>query len=174
MWKRVPIGFERGRSPRRPPRRSRTGRSSALTQRDRRGFDLRKAPLMRFSLVEAPGRCPSLRVDLAPRDHRRLVAPHRAPRGASRSMTRSRRAGSSALERARPYADFIDWLEKQDPSRAEAFWRGYLGGFSSPTPLGVDHPARARRGALRRAVDRAVRRPTRAPSTPSRGGTSSP
>ena len=40
--------------------------------------------------------------------------------------------------RARPFADFIAWLQKQDPAREAAFWRETLAGFSAPTPLGVD------------------------------------
>ncbi|HEX5707133.1 MAG TPA: amino acid adenylation domain-containing protein, partial [Pyrinomonadaceae bacterium] len=50
------------------------------------------------------------------------------------------------LERARPYRDFVGWLGRQDISKAEAYWREYLSGFSAPTPFGVD---RARRGAAR-------------------------
>jgi amino acid adenylation domain-containing protein len=42
------------------------------------------------------------------------------------------------LERARPYAEYIGWLLKQDRARVEAFWRQELAGFRAPTPLGVD------------------------------------
>ena len=38
----------------------------------------------------------------------------------------------------RPYADYIAWLSHQDITRAEAFWRQTLKGFTTPTPLGVD------------------------------------
>ncbi|HEX8087723.1 MAG TPA: condensation domain-containing protein, partial [Blastocatellia bacterium] len=34
-----------------------------------------------------------------------------------------------------PYRSYIDWLQRQDSSKAEAFWRRSLAGFSSPTPL---------------------------------------
>ncbi|MBV9775316.1 MAG: amino acid adenylation domain-containing protein, partial [Gemmatimonadetes bacterium] len=40
--------------------------------------------------------------------------------------------------RRRPFRDYVAWLLRQDPSRAEAFWRGVLEGFPRPTPLGVD------------------------------------
>ncbi|HEX8474859.1 MAG TPA: amino acid adenylation domain-containing protein, partial [Pyrinomonadaceae bacterium] len=43
-----------------------------------------------------------------------------------------------SLERSRPYRDYIAWLRKQDLSKAEAFWRETLKGFSAPTPLSVD------------------------------------
>lgn len=36
---------------------------------------------------------------------------------------------------ARPYRDYIDWIAKQDPSHAKAFWRQRLSGFLAPTPL---------------------------------------
>nr|AYN44243.1 nonribosomal peptide synthetase [Cloning vector H69C977B_s05]AYN44279.1 nonribosomal peptide synthetase [Cloning vector H69C977B_s11]AYN44303.1 nonribosomal peptide synthetase [Cloning vector H69C977B_s15] len=36
---------------------------------------------------------------------------------------------------ARPYRDYITWLQEQDPTRAESFWRDMLRGFEQPTPL---------------------------------------
>jgi amino acid adenylation domain-containing protein/non-ribosomal peptide synthase protein (TIGR01720 family) len=37
--------------------------------------------------------------------------------------------------RSRPYRDYIEWLGRQDRSGAEVFWRRFLKGFASPTPL---------------------------------------
>jgi amino acid adenylation domain-containing protein/non-ribosomal peptide synthase protein (TIGR01720 family) len=37
------------------------------------------------------------------------------------------------LEASRPYREFIDWLARQDMTRAEAFWRESLSGFTEPT-----------------------------------------
>ncbi len=42
------------------------------------------------------------------------------------------------MPRSRPYGDYIAWLGKQDLSRAEAFWRRKLEGFTAPTPFRVD------------------------------------
>jgi amino acid adenylation domain-containing protein len=42
------------------------------------------------------------------------------------------------LKRSRPYQDYIAWLQQQDLSQAEAFWRLALKGFTAPTPLTVD------------------------------------
>ncbi|HBL59459.1 MAG TPA: non-ribosomal peptide synthetase [Cyanobacteria bacterium UBA8803] len=42
------------------------------------------------------------------------------------------------LERPRPYRDYITWLQQQDLSKAEAFWRQQLKGFTTPTPLGIN------------------------------------
>jgi amino acid adenylation domain-containing protein len=38
----------------------------------------------------------------------------------------------------RPYREYVDWLQKQDFTHAENFWRRKLQGFSVCTPLGVD------------------------------------
>ena len=39
----------------------------------------------------------------------------------------------------RPYRDYIAWLQNQDASKAEAFWRKELQGFAVPTSLGNHH-----------------------------------
>ncbi|HEX2094823.1 MAG TPA: amino acid adenylation domain-containing protein, partial [Longimicrobiaceae bacterium] len=49
-----------------------------------------------------------------------------------------RRGSVPVLPRRRPYHDYIAWLQRQDLSAAEAYWRSTLEGFISPTPLGVD------------------------------------
>ncbi len=41
-------------------------------------------------------------------------------------------------ETPRPYRDYIAWLQKQDLEAAQGFWRDYLRGFSTPTPLAYD------------------------------------
>ena len=48
------------------------------------------------------------------------------------------------LERSRPFREYIAWLKKQDLSRAEAFWKQTLKGFSAPIPLGIDTQARGK------------------------------
>ncbi|MGH1397091.1 MAG: non-ribosomal peptide synthetase [Trichormus sp.] len=42
------------------------------------------------------------------------------------------------LPRTRPYQDYITWLQQQDWSKSEGFWRNLLKGFTAPTPLLVD------------------------------------
>ena len=59
------------------------------------------------------------------------------------------------LDLPRPYRDYIGWLQKQDFSKAEGFWRHTLEGFTEPTPLVVDHmPSKDRNveigGAIRK------------------------
>ena len=46
------------------------------------------------------------------------------------------------LRPVRPYRDYIAWVQQQDHSAAETYWREYLNGFTTPTPLGVDRPRR--------------------------------
>lgn len=40
-----------------------------------------------------------------------------------------------SLVPTRPFRDYIDWLEEQDISKAEIFWRQALKGIKTPTPL---------------------------------------
>ncbi|MBE7384646.1 MAG: amino acid adenylation domain-containing protein [Leptolyngbya sp. SIO1E4] len=42
------------------------------------------------------------------------------------------------LKPPRPYRDYINWLQQQDLSQAEAFWRRSLKGIEVPTSLGVN------------------------------------
>jgi amino acid adenylation domain-containing protein/FkbM family methyltransferase len=44
------------------------------------------------------------------------------------------------LERPRPFRDYITWLQRQDQSGAEAFWRKTLKGITASTPFRVDNP----------------------------------
>ncbi|WP_298917470.1 non-ribosomal peptide synthetase [uncultured Nostoc sp.] len=46
-----------------------------------------------------------------------------------------------SLVRCRPYADYIAWLQQQDLSKAEAFWRNVLQDFTAPTQLRVNSSA---------------------------------
>jgi len=39
------------------------------------------------------------------------------------------------LPEPRPYRDYIEWVQQQDWSKAENFWRQKLKGFTAPTPL---------------------------------------
>lgn len=52
-----------------------------------------------------------------------------------------RRGQKCILRPAPPYRRYIDWLNRQDTSAAQAFWQEYLQGFDHPTALGkpVEH-----------------------------------
>ncbi len=106
----------------------------------RRGFHLSQAPLMRMSLFrEADDN-----YRLVWSYHHLLLDGWSAPLlikeflGFYEAFDKGR---DLQPERSRPYRDYIEWLDRQDLSAAEAFWRRFLKGFTSPTPLGTNHPA---------------------------------
>ncbi|BCX68943.1 non-ribosomal peptide synthetase [Pseudomonas izuensis] len=43
------------------------------------------------------------------------------------------------LKAPRPFRDYIQWLQRQDATKAEQFWRSRLQGLNAPTPLTVDN-----------------------------------
>ena len=113
----------------------------ALLQKDReQGFELSVAPLMRVTLVRVgdsaykfvwshhhlllDGWCLSLVL--------REVLMFYAAFCENRELQ---------LERGPDYRDYIVWLQRQDLTAAEKFWRRTLGDFTTPTPFGVDTPA---------------------------------
>lgn len=118
-------------------------RLDAFLQEDRaRGFDLAQAPVMRLILIR-------LADDAY---HFIWSRPLMLLDGWSVALLLNEIAAfydafcegkQINLDRCRPYADYISWLQQQDLSHAESFWRRTLEGFNAPTPLGVDHPAEA-------------------------------
>ncbi|HEX2091764.1 MAG TPA: amino acid adenylation domain-containing protein, partial [Longimicrobiaceae bacterium] len=57
------------------------------------------------------------------------------------------RGGDVRLVEARPYREYVAWLERQEPSAAERFWTDALAGFHTSTSLGIDRSARTLSGA---------------------------
>jgi hypothetical protein len=109
-----------------------------------RGFELRQAPLIRCALL----RTGEARWRFVWSFHHLVLDGWSLTRvlGEALSLYRSLTGGEAMpgvtpegiadlLPRARPYRDYIGWLQSQDPARAEAFWRRELEGFSEPTPL---------------------------------------
>ena len=106
----------------------------------RRGFNMIQAPLMRLTLFHWSNAESRLiwtfhHVLLDGRPFVQLLREVFAFYEAFRSGT------ELELPLPRPYRDYIDWLQQQDFSKAEPFWRQTLKGFSAPTPLVVDHLA---------------------------------
>ncbi|MBD2336733.1 amino acid adenylation domain-containing protein [Calothrix sp. FACHB-156] len=56
------------------------------------------------------------------------------------------------LPQPRPYQDYIAWLQQQDWSQAESYWRDLLKGFTAPTPLLVDSNPREQSGFGEQAI----------------------
>lgn len=110
----------------------------AFLQADReQGFDLDRAPLMRFTLIELS------------KDIYRFIWSHHHLLLDGWSLPiilKEVFAFYNAIAQGqnlypatpRPYRDYILWLQQQDFSQAESFWKQELQGFSAPTPLAVD------------------------------------
>ncbi|HKP13380.1 MAG TPA: amino acid adenylation domain-containing protein, partial [Blastocatellia bacterium] len=97
---------------------------------DRKGsFDLRVAPLMRICLIR---RGESLYQWVW--SHHHLLMD-----GWSLPLVLGQLSGKSeAAGRARPYRDYIEWLQRQDLGKAESYWREALRGFNEPTQIGIE------------------------------------
>ncbi|MFE3554062.1 amino acid adenylation domain-containing protein [Streptomyces sp. NPDC059193] len=60
------------------------------------------------------------------------------------------------LPARKPFRAYVEWLEAQDLTQAETYWRGRLAGFEEPTPLPLDRrPAPGHQAA---STERLVRR----------------
>src|ERR1044072_5839770 len=108
-----------------------------LREDKRRGFKLSKAPLMRLVLI----RLSDDKFKFVWSHHHLLLD------GWSMSLVLREtfdfyeafcRGADIDLPKARPYREYIAWLQQQSKSKAEAFWQEQLSGFTAPTPLRVD------------------------------------
>jgi amino acid adenylation domain-containing protein len=114
---------------------------SYLSSIRQQGFDLTKAPLLRLAVFELGEEV----VQFVLSFHHILL-----DGWSSRVLTHEVWSLYEAycegkdlrLPPARPYSDFIAWLQQQDQARAEVYWRRVLKGFSAPTRLGIDRPTR--------------------------------
>ncbi|WP_439657393.1 amino acid adenylation domain-containing protein [Lentzea sp. HUAS TT2] len=99
-----------------------------------RGCDLATAPLLRVHVAQGRGR------------HWILLAFHHLyADGWSIPLLWDEVTAAyqgESLPPVRPYRDFIAWLAQRDSAEAEVFWREYLAGFDSATPLPVDRVVR--------------------------------
>ena len=113
------------------------GRLEAFLQADRQqGFDVSQAPLMRLTLIQVAKET----------YHFIWSSHHLILDGWSGALVLQQvfeafdalcHGQVVSLPRTRPYADYIYWLQQQDLSQAEAFWRKVLQGFTAPTQLRV-------------------------------------
>ncbi|HEY9895477.1 MAG TPA: condensation domain-containing protein, partial [Candidatus Sericytochromatia bacterium] len=105
-----------------------------LLQAERkRGFELSKAPLMRLTLIQLTEATYHLIWS-----HHHLLLDGWSTQLIFKEVIAYYEAFCQgqqlSLERPRPYRDYIAWLQQQDLSQAEAFWREKLKGFTAPTP----------------------------------------
>ena len=112
-----------------------------------RGFDLNVPPLMRLNLI----RMPADRWIFVFTHHHILLDGLSSPvlmKELIRLYKAEQRGQVIQLPPTRRFKDYIDWLRQQDTGKAENYWRQYLSGITSPTPLPADLGFR-RRAATR-------------------------
>ena len=104
-----------------------------LLKEDRnRGFDLSRAPLMRFRLIKT-----------SPRSHQLIWTRHHLTfdgwsvpiilEELIRLYNAFHRKTELSLDRPAEYSSYIEWLSRRDLDRAEPFWREILAGRVGPT-----------------------------------------
>ncbi|HSE37929.1 MAG TPA: amino acid adenylation domain-containing protein, partial [Blastocatellia bacterium] len=106
------------------------------TSQQRRLFDLTQAPLMRLAVLRVAD-------DL---HHIVWSYHHLLLDGWSQALVLQEvqtiyeafcNGREPQLEERRPFRDYIAWLQRQDLSKAEVFWRRTLQGFDAPVSLGA-------------------------------------
>lgn len=103
-----------------------------------RGFDLAQAPLFRLTML----RCGDGEAHIIWTVHHSILDGRSLAlvlREVFDSYEASCMGNELSLPLPRPYRDYVDWLGGQDPARSEPYWRKALEGFTTPTPLVVDH-----------------------------------
>ncbi|MFN6534911.1 MAG: amino acid adenylation domain-containing protein [Nostoc sp. EkiNYC01] len=111
---------------------------SFLAGEQQRSFDISQAPLMRLTLIQ-----------LAENNYEFIWSQHHLLLdGWSSSLVMDEvfafykafsQNQSLSLKKPCPYRDYIAYLQQQDLSKSETFWRQYLQQFTVNTPLGVDY-----------------------------------
>ncbi|HYL97475.1 MAG TPA: amino acid adenylation domain-containing protein, partial [Blastocatellia bacterium] len=118
---------------------------SLLTEDRARGFDLARAPLMRFTLV----RTGDDSYELLWTSHHLLMDGWSVPtviKEVAESYAKYKQSGAGIDERStieRSFLVYVEWLRQQDKSGSEAFWRGELEGFDQARSFAFDSPAPA-------------------------------
>ncbi|MBI3447674.1 MAG: amino acid adenylation domain-containing protein [Acidobacteria bacterium] len=109
-----------------------------LAEREK-GFDLARAPLMRFGLL----RLGDERRHFVWTHHHIILDGWSVPillEELAAIYAALREGRLPALPAARPYRDYIDWLASCDPAESESHWRRELAGLRAPTRPFVEGP----------------------------------
>ena len=104
------------------------------------GFAMDEAPMMRLALFQ----CGAEHFELVWTFHHALLDGRSFPivlKEVFAFYEAATRGEALALPLPRPYSEYIEWLRALELAPAEKFWRQLLSGFTSATPLVVDHPA---------------------------------
>ncbi len=104
----------------------------------KKGFDLTEAPLMRVALIQVS----DSEYHFVWSHHHLLLDGWSVPLLLEEVFSfydTFHQGRKIEREQPRPFRDYIAWLQQQDLSKAEAFWRDKLNGFTAPTPLVMDN-----------------------------------
>jgi len=116
-------------------KKEREEKLEVFIQEDRKkGFDLKKPPLFRLTLIQ-----------YAPRNYYLIWSQHHILLDGwclpiilddvFKAYQALRQNREIHLTLPRPYRDYIAWLQDQDLNKAEAFWKNYLSALEGPTQL---------------------------------------
>ena len=113
------------------------GKLQEFLRSDRtRGFDLTTPPLMRVALIQLG----DAEWQVVWSHHHLLMDGWCMPiilKEVASIYDSLQRGENVPQVTTRPFRDYIAWLQKQDVTKTEEFWRRMLKGFDSPTSLGV-------------------------------------
>jgi len=140
VFRQVPLPLEQ-HDWRAMPAAAQPAALAAFAQADReRGFDTVVAPLMRLALIQ-----------LADDTYHFIWSRHHLLldgwsvalllKEALHCYAALCQGRAPGLDRPQPFREYLAWLQRQDTTQAEQFWRAGLAGLHAPTPLGVDHPS---------------------------------
>jgi amino acid adenylation domain-containing protein len=110
---------------------------SFLKEDSARGVELTKAPLIRLKLLKTPQR----EYELIWSCHHLLMdgwSLNLLIKEIFSSYQALREGQIPQADRAYPYRDYIDWINRQDSSRAEQFWRRILKDVKKATSINAD------------------------------------
>lgn len=103
----------------------------------KRGFDLSQVPLMRFLFFHL-----SPESSLCVWTFHHIILDGWSVQTVMKKVAVAYearvRGAAPPAEQIRPYSDYIEWLQQQDPAKASEYWRGLLRGVHAPTPFNVD------------------------------------
>ncbi|HID53198.1 MAG TPA: non-ribosomal peptide synthetase, partial [Anaerolineae bacterium] len=140
VHRQVAIPLERQDWQTLPPAEQAAKLDAYLQTERQKGFDLAKAPLMRLALRQTAVN----EYRFVWNHHHLLLDGWSLPLVFQEVMAFYEAFSQGQdlhLPRPRPYRDYINWLQQQDQTAAENYWRQALQGVISPTPLVVDRPA---------------------------------
>ena len=106
------------------------------------GFDLRQPPLMRLALIRLAGQ----RHRLVWTSHHLILdgwSTARVLDQVIQSYTAQETGENLVVPTARPFADYVRWIQRQDSAAAEAFWRGQVAYLKETTPVPFSGTVRA-------------------------------